>query len=263
MPPIVAMAVSKEGIRFSKGGRVDNRVTEQKIGRIRKRPDGTNEKDYAKCDKWTPRRWAWEFLRRNPSFLSDSKAVVGGNEAEQRKVAEKYSLKRFKPANEAFRGPHGLPVFIGSSIRSWTNWDESILELTKIKLKQSQVVILFDLEKTMVDRRSLRAQLREAEKRLRSRLAELEVVRRKKADDHKPKSHVLKTYLRLLDLKDVAKKSPLESILIVDKVRRAAYENDPVAVGIEIHSFATAKIKSAVGYSKEGYRFVANMNSFI
>lgn len=218
---------------------MNNPVTEQKTSRTRKRPDGTNEKDYANCEKWPPKRWAWEFLRRNPSFRSDSKAVLGKSEAEQRAVAEKYSLKRFKPANEAYRGPHGVPIFLGSSIRSWTNWDESLLELTKIKLKQSQVVILFDLEKAMVDRRSLRAQLLEAEKRLRSRLAELEAVRRKKADDHKPKSHVLKTYLRLLDLKYVAKKTRLESILIVDKVGRAAYENDPVAAGIEIHSFAT------------------------
>lgn len=232
---------------------------EQEPKRRRRRPDGTNEKDYAGCDSWPPKRWAWEFLRRNPDFVTEAKEARKQGESQQRIVAEKYGLKRFKPA-EPYRGAYGLPLFLGSSIRSWTNWDDSLRQLSKLKLKQSQILIMFDMEMIMADRRSLRAQLDEAEKRLRKRLSELESRRQRRADEHKPKSNVLKTYLRLLDLRDVGGKTPLECILSVDKVRRDAFEKDPKAARVDIHAFATAKIKQAEAYALNGYRYLANMN---
>lgn len=238
---------------------MDDLRKEQKLKRPRKRPDGTNEKDYVGCEKWPPKRWAWEFLRRNPDFVAEAKEALNQGEEQQRNVAEKYGLRRFKPA-ESYRGSHGLPLFLGSSIRSWTNWDDSLRQLSKIKLKQSQILILFDMEMIMADRRSLRAQLGEAEKRLRKRLSELETKRERRAEDHKPKWNVLKTYLRLLDLKDVGKKSRLDSILILDRVQREEFEIDPKAARAGIHSFATAKIKRARNYALEGYRYLANMN---
>ncbi|MBT9520015.1 MAG: hypothetical protein IV101_03895 [Dechloromonas sp.] len=238
---------------------VDGLGKEEKLKRPRKRPDGTNEKDYLGCERWSPKRWAWEFLRRNPDFAAEAKEALNQGEAEQRVVAVKYGLRRFKPA-EGYKGPHGLPLFLGSSIRSRTYWDESLLQLSKMKIKQSQILIVFDMEMIMSDRRSLRAQLGEAEKRLRKRLSELESMRERRAEDHKPKWNVLKTYLRLLDLKDVGNKSRLESILIVDKVYQEAFKMDPKAARADIHSFATAKFKKAKAYASEGYRYLANMN---
>lgn len=231
----------------------------QKLKRLRKRPDGTNEEDYARCATWPPKRWAWEFLRRNPDFAAEAKEALTQGEVQQGIVAEKYGLRRFKPP-EPYRGAHGLPLFLGSSIRSWTNWDDSLRQFSSVKLKQSQVLVLFDMEMIMADRRSLRAQLGEAEKRLRKQLSELERKRESRAEDHKPKWNVLKTYLRLLDLRDVGKKTRLECILIVDKVHRDAFSANPAAARVDIHSFAAAKIKKAKAYALDGYRYLANMN---
>jgi hypothetical protein len=232
---------------------------EQKSGRTRARSDGTNEKDYANCKKWSPKRWAWEFLRRNQSFAVESKEALGQGENERRAVAEKYGLKRFKPAREGYRGGHGLPLFISGSIQSWINSEDVLLKFSTKKVRQNQMVILFDLEMMMTDRASLRNQLLEASRRIKNRLSELEIKLNKKAAVHAPKWHPMTFSLRLLDLLDVAKKKPLDCFLILDKVLSEDFKKEPVDTRNRINSMASNRIKSARQIATEDYRYIANM----
>lgn len=241
---------------------MENQTTQKKPRKprlTRDRPDGTNDKDYESCETWLPKRWAWEFLRRNPQFILESQEAQGKTDVEQQKIAEKYGLRRFKPASEKYRGAHGVPIFLGASIQSWTNWDESLRQISKIKLKHSQVLILFDLETTMADRRLLRVQLQQAEMRLRERLQALEEMREKKAAVQRPKSPPLRLYLRLLDLKYVAKKKLVDSFLIANPMLRAEFQQNPVAARIDANHRASNSMKSAMRYANKDYRFLAAM----
>lgn len=51
-------------------------------------PDGTDLDFYMKLNvhKWSYRRWAWEFLRRNRKFIEACKSVVNENADEQAKI---------------------------------------------------------------------------------------------------------------------------------------------------------------------------------
>jgi len=60
------------------------------------RPDGTDVGRYRNLNKWSYRKWAWEFLRRNTSFIAECKRVRNGTEADRQAVADQYGLKKFK-----------------------------------------------------------------------------------------------------------------------------------------------------------------------
>lgn len=67
----------------------------------RKRPDGTDIERYAGCEKWSYRRWAWAFLRRNEHFQAACKAAdASGKDEDKAIVAAEYGLKRYKSYRE-------------------------------------------------------------------------------------------------------------------------------------------------------------------
>jgi hypothetical protein len=224
------------------------------------RPDGTSDKYYAKCEKWPPKRWAWEFLRRNPNFVLDTESVRGQTEAEQLAVANKYGLGRVKPASDRYRGVHGFPQFFGGIIKCWPNLEDASRKLSST-VGKNQMVILFDLEQMIADRASLRNQLDQAEKRLQKSLKELEIKNGKKAAAHKPKWEAMKFNLRLLDLVDVAQKTPLDCYVILDKTLAGKSKPDDKYLKEHVNSRYSSRIKEARAYSMEKYRYIANMRT--
>ena len=90
----------------------------------KKRPDGTDVERYIGMEKWSYRRWAWEFLRRNEQFLAACKrANSAESNDEKAKVAAEFGLKRYKPYTESFTGASGKPLFAAGSISSWSQLD--------------------------------------------------------------------------------------------------------------------------------------------
>lgn len=70
-------------------------ATEQKT--TKRRPSGENLEDYDGHDRWSYRRWAWEFLRRNDQFIGACRALEDGDEPRRDEIAKQVGLKKFKP----------------------------------------------------------------------------------------------------------------------------------------------------------------------
>lgn len=167
----------------------------------RKFPSGEHVKSYGKYEKWTNRRWAWEFLCRNKEFRQrcDATESLDGDERcnEERKIAKAFHLKVFKHWKEKYGTDH--PKFLKAHL--WYKFPdgERSKKLT-ILMREDQVVIRFNLSPALLTTRALDAQIEVATGVLRRRLNELAA-----AEGAKPKatrtSHLNNRlrWLRLLD----------------------------------------------------------------
>jgi hypothetical protein len=85
------------------------------------RPTGLTRDEYRGHEKWSYRRWAWEFLRRNQEFIRACRESRGDPER-QAQVATEFGLKRFKPYTEGFT-TNKRPMFSAASVDSWSALD--------------------------------------------------------------------------------------------------------------------------------------------
>ena len=177
----------------------------------KKRPDGIGAARYLNLEKWSYKKWAWEFLRRNEYFIVECKRVRNGTDADKQAVADQFGLKKFKRYSEKYKGTSGIPRFSMGSISSWTNLDCDNAEDRRIgiRLGYGQVLVRFNLPPVIQDVKALDKQLRLAEQRIKKRLAMYEKIIKKEAAVHKHKAMNFGIYIRLLDLLN-AGKSPLE-----------------------------------------------------
>lgn len=169
-----------------------------------KRPTGLKAADYGKFEKWTFRRWAWEFLRRNDDFAKRCRAA-GEDLAARQAVADDFGLKRFKSFAEGY-SKGSKPRFSDDAICSWT-WQEGQDRQARIRIERGQVLIRFDLSTTTNDSAVLDAQLRAAKSRLNKRQAAyLKEMALPEPKEHKKKPVYFLQSLRLLDLMAYGKK---------------------------------------------------------
>ena len=71
-------------------------MSEKKVeSKKAKRPDGLSLDRYKGHEKWSYRRWAWEFLRRNEDFIAACDAL-NRNEKTEIEIAEEFHLADFK-----------------------------------------------------------------------------------------------------------------------------------------------------------------------
>ncbi|HLO96631.1 MAG TPA: hypothetical protein VK195_20155 [Burkholderiaceae bacterium] len=162
------------------------------------RPTGLDVQEYDGYKKWTFKRWAWEFLRRNPEFAKQCKAA-GDDPAKQQAVADEFGLKRFKHYRSAY-GHAPKPSFSDAIVTSWS-WKKDQPREPKMRISRGQVIIRFDLSATIKDVAALEAQLRNAKtlltKRQRTYLQEIAAPEPK--TQRKKPMYFLQS-LRLLDL---------------------------------------------------------------
>lgn len=141
------------------------------------RPTGLKLDDYKGHKRWSPSRWAWEFLRRHPDFIDECRRLPrpGAEPAslreakrlEKRRVelAQRYGLKRFKD----YRQPHGKgavrPRFLSVAVSHWVNRD-SDTDRRKVttSLLKGQVLVRLDLRQTLGTTRALAEQLAKVER---------------------------------------------------------------------------------------------------
>src|SRR3989338_6346386 len=217
------------------------------------RPDGTDVGRYRNLNKWSYRKWAWEFLRRNTSFIAECKRVRNGTEADRQAVADQYGLKKFKMYSENYRGASGMPRFSMGSISSWTNLDCDNAEDRRIgiRLGYGQVLVRFNLPPIIQDIKALDKQLRLVELRIKKRLAKYEKIIEKESALHKHKAMNFGIYIRLLDLLN-AGKTPQECAELVFSSRKEIGGR-----GKYLHHIVNEPIESAMRMADEGYLYLS------
>ena len=76
---------------------------------------------YKNNEKWTPRRWAWEFLKRKKDFIQRcydaSNLTDDAKTAAELEIAKEFRLKKFKDHTEKY-SPNN-PIFLSTSIYKW------------------------------------------------------------------------------------------------------------------------------------------------
>jgi hypothetical protein len=167
------------------------------------RPDGTDLSRYRGWERWTPRHWAWEFLRRNPRFQAACRRVAEADEASRQQVATEYGLRQFKHYAEAYAGgERPRPTFVAATPAIWSLMDDdaAAARVRRIRLQPGQVLVRFDLAAASPHALALDAQLRRATTRLDAKLQELRSRLNQVPSRRAPKSTVFIKCLRYLDL---------------------------------------------------------------
>lgn len=182
----------------------------------RKRPDALDGDRYKNISRWSYKRWAWEFLRRNENFIKECKRVEFSSNEEKQDVAKAFGLKKFKSCKEGYLSKSGYPKFSLGSISSWSYLQLSSEEpqIFEVEIKYGQVLIRYDLASALADKKVLDKQLQSAESRVRRRMEIFENKIQKKAAEHRPKAYNFGKYIRLLDYLAHGK-TPLECARLI------------------------------------------------
>lgn len=138
-------------------------------------PDGSNDNDYEGCKDWDYRRWAWEYLRRNPDFREaccEVSKLKDKNEriARKAKIAREFMLRRYwhcdRPCKDgkppAFRAVMRSPLPQAPGETEWS-----------VHLNHDQAAIVFNLRPALHSRNAIKAMLDNAERILEKRLEHL------------------------------------------------------------------------------------------
>lgn len=220
-------------------------------------PTGIDVQDYKGYERWTFKRWAWEFLRRNADFARRCRNA-GDDPEVQQAIADEYGLKQFKDFRERYwQGDN--PRFSDAAVASWS-WMQDQRRVRRIPIERGQVAIRFDLSATTRDIAALEAQLRNAKLRLakRQRAYLLEIgAPEPKARKNKP-MYFLQS-LRLLDLMDYGAKHGIADAQAWMIVRHGVTLDEARSVPDPLASQEVAKPRElAREMAATGYRHLAN-----
>lgn len=170
----------------------------------RNRPDGLSLEQYKGYEKWSCRRWAWEFLRRDQDFIQAC-ALVDANKRTEREVASEFLLLKFKHCNKKYRTKTTpAPRYAVNSISKWANINNPEATDSNIRcssvLQPGQVLLKFDLNHEFLVKGSLAAQLRVAKTTLFKTLENISTERSEKPPKQmKPQREIFINVIRNLD----------------------------------------------------------------
>lgn len=215
------------------------------------RPDGSNLERYKSCRKWTYRRWAWEFLRRNENFIKACNRVRAKGDDEKQQVADEFGLTKFKDYKEAYSSGVGIPRFtLGKiTIKSNLGAGQDRKSVKQVKVAEGQVGVVFDLNHVLEDKNVLRKQLRVATKTLQENLKAFEGITGRKAKPARPKAIFFLNYIRILDCLAAGKDRHQVAITLFPK---RANEKEKTLVEAIKHKIASAK-----EHADREYKFLA------
>jgi hypothetical protein len=119
---------------------------------------------YKNNEKWTPRRWAWEFLKRKKDFIQrcdDARNLTDdAKTAAELEIAKEFRLKKFKDHTEKY-SPNN-PIFLSTSIYKWKGESKKRpkeRKILKIRLNPGEMLIRFQVDATLNNSRAMRVQL--------------------------------------------------------------------------------------------------------
>ncbi|WP_132979290.1 transcriptional regulator domain-containing protein [Pigmentiphaga sp. D-2] len=128
-------------------------------------PNGEDQNAYKNFVKWPKRRWAWEFLRRNPKFQAACKELDTLDEADAKKRKRKeiriqFHLRFFKHAEERYgRGPQ-RPVFTPTA--AWKVEEDKNTRDVTVKLEEAHCLVRFDVRPMLLTNSSFKYQFKQA-----------------------------------------------------------------------------------------------------
>lgn len=141
-------------------------------------PNGRTVDDYADYEKWTNRRWAWEFLCRNKRFRSECEQLdkispdLPEHKQVSREIARTFHLRKFIHYTTAFQrgkqGPRFNPVLM-----LWKIDAGATNRKTNLVVFDGQCLARFDLHPALEDAASLDAQIEYVRKELQTNLKRL------------------------------------------------------------------------------------------
>lgn len=224
-----------------------------KTSNVGGRPTGDDPAAYTNFRKWSYRRWAWEFLRRNPRFKTAC-IEAGDDPVRQASVAQEFHLKRYKFYRESYSNGSGRPLFLSSAIASWSCAADEEARKLKLTLRGGEVLIRFDLSTTTSDAEAIEAQLRSAALVIRRRQ---KTYLSAKALPEPARSSAKAIYflrsLRLLDLLDgKLGREPGRALRIVNESAMKTMSD------AEARESGRKQIQQARELSVDGYRHLAN-----
>ena len=235
-------------------------------------PSGEDLAQYEGHEEWPPRRWAWEFLRRNDRFRSACRSVKPKDIQGQKKIAQEFGLREFKDYRNHFGKGRRRPKFQVNHIGYTSNADStSKRTIDSRTLLPGQVIVRFDLASMCWDTKAIEPQLRVARKVIEEQLAIY--AKAQFGDDHviqdrRPKSDLLIRHLRTLDLlrkkmsipEIIGKLYPALTTIEAPKVVKSKEEQTTTTTRLtsqEIHQGHRRKIADAKHFADEGYRYLA------
>lgn len=153
---------------------------------------------YEDHETWTNKRWAWEFLLRNPDFQKACDGLdEGATPQKKRAIARKFGLAKFKHYDEPYESGDGEstePMFISkavSPIRPQRQGNGRWIR--PITIRPGQLAVRFDLRLALADNRILDAQIATARK-----ILERQLDRWRNAEEIVPKNGRQRPMPRLL-----------------------------------------------------------------
>lgn len=118
--------------------------------RAPRRPNWSDAATYPDPAKWSYRRWAWEFLRRNKDYVAATKKGRVRLPKEKALVAQKFGRSDFKPYYEEYldddAGHHWLPEAI---LKKTVWYEEGAKDGDVTGLSIGEVALVFDLSQTL------------------------------------------------------------------------------------------------------------------
>ncbi len=230
-------------------------------------PSGMDEKEYKSYQKWTNRRWAWEFLRRNKRFQAwcNSDEISTLTKKKINEIArEEFGLIEYKHFMERFSDV-GVkkPRFTTSNIQSWSFiTDEEINKSNKnIKFirQPGTVLIRFNVRAISKSAKALNKQLEVAKSRLNKRKEKWLKLSADTVDKGRVKITDGIGYLRLLDIVNYNDTLEKKNKMTKDKLYEKAFPNlawreksDP-ADKVEFERAFESRIETALNYAESYY----------
>ncbi|MEQ5837946.1 hypothetical protein N0A02_00645 [Paraburkholderia acidicola] len=166
--------------------------------------DGRNIEAYEGWEKWDYRRWAWEYLRRNPAFREACSAasmikVKSERVTRKREIAAEFMLRRYRHCDFPYEEGKRPPTF--AATRASPKSESSEVQEWSVQLRPDQVALVFHLGISLHSKTAVKALLSSARKQLERRVQYL----RDRTEHHKlhPQPHLNREQhlhnLRLLD----------------------------------------------------------------
>lgn len=222
-----------------------------------RRPSGRSVEEYVGFEQWTYKRWAWEFLRRNPEFQAACDKA-GEDTGKRQQVAKRFGLKRFVRYQRQTRRPDWAPEFDSSTVSKWS-WIKGREKMPALKFLAGDVVIRFRLAATALDDAALDAQLADAKRYMTEQrtayLTSIQAEPREAVKAAKP-IYFLRN-LRLIDLLDGKYKPDREPGRALRLLHERPGAKSPMTDQEASRRFGQ-KISQARGLVKAGFRLLAN-----
>lgn len=205
-----------------------------------------------KCKKWSPRRWAWEFLRRNEDFRADCDTC--GTAEDRKVIAKKYGIKIYKHYSEEHKlGDMSTSFMVGRPMfySYYADKAKKGIHKRKIFLKENQFLVKCDLSEFIEYPWLAKTLIKKIEKRVRRDLNDINLK--------KHPNFVLKTaikHLMVLDLWKDKKKYGMKNYEIYQILHPEDVGDDKYKLNQSFNDLKDAAVK----VTKESYRYYAMLS---